>query len=918
MAELHCPRTPEELAELVDETTGAEQDDGSWVITCPAHDDRNPSLVVSLGERGRMKNRLLVHCRAGCSYRAVQVAFGVMGIDIDPPRNRKTAKQRAATARLELDVALGGVLGPEQAQEPTAADSEEPTAADSEEPTAADSEEPKEAADSEVTNDRVQFQALERIWMAAGDIIGTPGERYLIEHRRLPDGGPWQAAIAGGFTLRFSAGDTLPTKGGSVRQLGPMILARITMPAGQVCGFQIILLAADGKKAGSFIVGKVPPGVAAIRLCGNAIPGGPLPALVLAEGLETGLSRLVPGLPGPVILEVVCGSLPTAVEKRVDAMARLLLKQGTGSPDYSRVWSRIELLVDRDKVGDMTIPAQMLNAASGLTVAQLVAPAGLGGRNADLNDVLQTAGAGGVGAVWLDGLLTALRPGECLLASKGQEVDLAKGLVDRTWRSAAGRTHLSVDNAWYAWSATDKRWRSEDDVEVLNDVQSVLSRSFEVGEHAGVTRWANTNTRLVEQVARRARGLATEPTIQQLAGRCYQLDRKRGAVELPDSLLCQGGLMLDLITRAVQPVDQTVFGLSIIAADPMRLAETPERFERVMREAFTAVPDYTEEDVAAQLDRAYEMLGYGLIGGRFNLQKLFFLLGAPGTGKSLLAKVLGALLGDALGTTSFSSLDETFGLAPLVGRSALLISDARSMGWHGVGGGRLAIERILGISGGDSVLVNPKNKPAFSAVLTQCLFILANTLPSALIDPHGALARRVTLLAFDLDDARGPADSTLEAMIIEHELPGILGRALDGLDRLRRYRSFTTSAGIQRNEAALIDRFEPLRVFARHVEVSPGSYLTRTEIYAAYLCWAKDNGMRRELSTRSFFDPFRQALKAVGVPVKSGALRGVRLFRDVRWSDQMPEEFRKGTPRMRAVITDLDDALNDEAAPDAS
>jgi hypothetical protein len=49
-----------------------------------------------------------------------------------------------------------------------------------------------------------------------------------------------------------------------------------------------------------------------------------------------GLSRLVPGLPGPVVLEVTCGALPRAVE-RVAAMAELLLKQGTGSPDYTQV-----------------------------------------------------------------------------------------------------------------------------------------------------------------------------------------------------------------------------------------------------------------------------------------------------------------------------------------------------------------------------------------------------------------------------------------------------------------------------------------------------------------------------------------------------------------------------------------------------
>jgi putative DNA primase/helicase len=49
----------------------------SWVARCPAHDDRNPSLSVSVKE-----GRVLVHCFAGCSADAVLGAVGLTWRDL--------------------------------------------------------------------------------------------------------------------------------------------------------------------------------------------------------------------------------------------------------------------------------------------------------------------------------------------------------------------------------------------------------------------------------------------------------------------------------------------------------------------------------------------------------------------------------------------------------------------------------------------------------------------------------------------------------------------------------------------------------------------------------------------------------------------------------------------------------------------
>ena len=52
----------------------------SWVARCPAHDDRDPSLSVSVKE-----GRVLIHCFAGCAPEAVLGAVGLTWKDLREP-----------------------------------------------------------------------------------------------------------------------------------------------------------------------------------------------------------------------------------------------------------------------------------------------------------------------------------------------------------------------------------------------------------------------------------------------------------------------------------------------------------------------------------------------------------------------------------------------------------------------------------------------------------------------------------------------------------------------------------------------------------------------------------------------------------------------------------------------------------------
>ena len=58
-----------------------------WLVCCPAHDDKKPSLSVTSGADGRV----LLHCHAGCSPEAIVAACGLKMSDLFPPGTGGTA-----------------------------------------------------------------------------------------------------------------------------------------------------------------------------------------------------------------------------------------------------------------------------------------------------------------------------------------------------------------------------------------------------------------------------------------------------------------------------------------------------------------------------------------------------------------------------------------------------------------------------------------------------------------------------------------------------------------------------------------------------------------------------------------------------------------------------------------------------------
>ena len=55
---------------------------GRWIATCPAHEDRSPSLSIRELDDGRV----LVHCFASCEVQSVLDAIGLTITDLFPER----------------------------------------------------------------------------------------------------------------------------------------------------------------------------------------------------------------------------------------------------------------------------------------------------------------------------------------------------------------------------------------------------------------------------------------------------------------------------------------------------------------------------------------------------------------------------------------------------------------------------------------------------------------------------------------------------------------------------------------------------------------------------------------------------------------------------------------------------------------
>ena len=65
---------------------------GGWVVTCPGHEDRTPSLSVSIGR----DDLVVLHCHAGCDVHDVLAADGLDWPDLFPDDGKRNGRVEVA------------------------------------------------------------------------------------------------------------------------------------------------------------------------------------------------------------------------------------------------------------------------------------------------------------------------------------------------------------------------------------------------------------------------------------------------------------------------------------------------------------------------------------------------------------------------------------------------------------------------------------------------------------------------------------------------------------------------------------------------------------------------------------------------------------------------------------------------------
>ncbi len=304
----------------------------------------------------------------------------------------------------------------------------------------------------------------------------------------------------------------------------------------------------------------------------------------------------------------------------------------------------------------------------------------------------------------------------------------------------------------------------------------------------------------------------------------------RRDVDGTNYVVCPNGLLY-LPTMTLTPATPELFTLSTIGVPYTPGAAAPSGWLLALEQWFGGDRE--------AIDCLQEWFGYLLVPDT-RQQKILLLWGPKRSGKGTVARILRRLLGnDACAGPTLSSLTTNFGLQPLIGKQAAIISDARL---GGKSDQAMIAERLLSVSGEDGQTIDRKHREAWSGYLPTRFVILSNELPR-LQDASGALASRFVVLQTRVSYI-GREDTGLTARL-QAELPGILLWAIDGWRRLRERGHFVQPTASADAVRELEDLASPVGQFLRETcRPEPDATVVCVDLYRAYTTWCMKSGVK--------------------------------------------------------------------------
>jgi putative DNA primase/helicase len=446
--------------------------------------------------------------------------------------------------------------------------------------------------------------------------------------------------------------------------------------------------------------------------------------------------------------------------------------------------------------------------------------------------------------------------------------DSALAFIETKYSAGETRTLLHQGGVFYAWSGT--HYSIIDPDTIRSEVYYFLDSADCITKDGNLLPIAPT-ARRVTDVVDALKGATN------LSGR-HPPTWLSDASDLPpfEIIACRNGL-LHVPTRKLLPHTPDFFTLYALpyAYDPN--APQPREWLSFLK----SIWGNDEEAIAA----LQEIIGY-LLTCDTRQQKLFLIVGPTRSGKGTIARVLTALLGsENVAAPTLASIATNFGLAPLIGRQLAIISDARL-------GNRsdqqVIVERLLSISGEDSLTIDRKYLGSFTGRLPTRFVILTNELPR-LTDASGALARRFVTLVLT-NSFYGREDHGLATRLLM-ELPSILNWALDGRDRLSQRGYFVQPRSSVEVAQELEELGSPISAFLRECcEVGPEKEVEIDTLYEKWRNYCNIQGRDRPTTKQVFGRDLRAAVPTLKVIQPRDGKERSRLYKGVGLK---PEEARK-------------------------
>jgi len=332
-------------------------------------------------------------------------------------------------------------------------------------------------------------------------------------------------------------------------------------------------------------------------------------------------------------------------------------------------------------------------------------------------------------------------------------------------------------------------------------------------------------------------------------------------------------------TSVLKPHRPKSFLTQVLNVDYTPGAECP-LFDKSIRKTFENFDDC--EDIVRHFE---EFMGYILHPDK-RPAHWWLLKGPGGDGKTTLMKIISGMLGEAVIPESIDRFrggtqGDSHATTELIGK--LLVYDD-DLSRNTV----LPDGTLKKLSEDGELTANPKGVQGFKFTKICTVAMLSNGFPSTKDITRG-FRRRAMVIPFNRQFHEHGAITDLAEQIVSKELGGVLNRALQGLQRLRKRSKFEEPKSCLFSKEQWLNEANPVALFiSEKVEKTKdhSDRITLTDAYAIYTDWCIGNNLNRMGSKQQF----RSAMEDMDI-VYETAGGGRKIFRFIKIEQDLLDDF---------------------------